>query len=187
MFCTLQEAAQTLNTSEDRIKDLLEKGLLHEFRQGPHCLLKEAEVGALALQQRQRRESSSPDALPTWDGRPPSARAGSRPPQVPGPWPAPDPQGRSAAGLRVGGHSEKEHHGRSACGHAGRPYTDRRVAYPRRAEEKTPRRPDRLSVPQWFWMGLVQDRPVAIALLAGLVLSLLAALVAGLCYLAHVS
>jgi hypothetical protein len=36
-------------------------------------------------------------------------------------------------------------------------------------------------------MGLIQDRPMAIALLAGLALSLLAALVAGLCFLAQAS
>jgi len=32
MFCTLQEAAQTLNASEDQIRALLEKVLLQEFR-----------------------------------------------------------------------------------------------------------------------------------------------------------
>jgi excisionase family DNA binding protein len=137
MFCTLQEAAQTLNASEDQIKALLERGLLHEFRQGPHRLLKEADVGALALKQRR-------------------------------------------------------HHGMRVPGRPGKPYTKGRVAYSYGAEETGPRHPDRrpsdrLSVRQWLWMGLVQDRPVAIALLAGLVLSLVAALVAGLYFLAQVS
>jgi hypothetical protein len=34
---------------------------------------------------------------------------------------------------------------------------------------------------QWLWMGLVQDRPSAIALLSGLVLLALSALAAGIC------
>lgn len=72
------------------------------------------------------------------------------------------------------------------------PYTEMRDACLHRAKEPGLRRPDRrpsgrLSLRQWFWMGLIQDRPVAIALLAGLVLALLAALAAGLCYLAQAS
>ncbi len=172
MFCTLQEAAQTLNTTEDQIKALLEKGLLREFREGPHCLLKEADVGALALQQRQHREPASPVPPPTPAGRSHGARTGSRP--------APRPRSRDAEARR-------EHGGRSAPGRPGMLYANGRVADPRRAEETGPRRPDRLSIRQWFWIGLVQDRPAAIALLAGLILSLLSALVAGLCYLAQAS
>ncbi len=172
MFCTLQEAAQTLNTTEDQIKALLEKGLLREFREGPHCLLKEADVGALALQQRQHREPASPVPPPTPAGRSHGARTGSRP--------APRPRSRDAEARR-------EHGGRSAPGRPGMLYANGRVADPRRAEETGSRRPDRLSIRQWFWIGLVQDRPVAIALLAGLILSLLSALVAGLCYLAQAS
>ena len=80
----------------------------------------------------------------------------------------------------------------NAPGRPGTPYAKGEVAYSRWAEETAPRHPDRrpsdgLSVRQWFWMGLVQDRPVAIALLAGLALLLLSALVAGLCYLAQVA
>lgn len=139
MFCTLQEAARTLNTSEDQIEALLASGLLQEFREGQHCLLKEADVGALAQRQRQRR----------------GAGAGARPPQSPGP-------------------------------------QDRRGVERRRSEATGPhqadRRPaNRVSLGQWFWMGLVQDRPVAIALLSGLVLALVAALVAGLCFLTQAS
>jgi hypothetical protein len=72
------------------------------------------------------------------------------------------------------------------------PYPKGRDAYSRRGEETGPRRPDyrpsdRLSLRQWFWMGLIQDRPVAIVLLSGLVLALLSALVAGLCFLAQAS
>ncbi len=74
----------------------------------------------------------------------------------------------------------------------GMPYRDTREADSRQARETMPRWPDhrpshRMSLRQWFWMGLTQDRPVAIALLSGLVLALLAALVAGLCFLAQAS
>lgn len=41
-----------------------------------------------------------------------------------------------------------------------------------------------LSVREWFWSGLIQDRPMTIALLSGIVLLGLAALVAGICTLA---
>ncbi len=160
MFCTLQEAAQTLNASEDQIRALLERGLLQEFREGQHCLLKEADVGALARRQRQRRY----------------AGATPRPPQAPGPQET-DP--RQPPGMSVPGARRM-------------PPTNRRPAYPRPAQATEPHRPDRRpshrpSVWQWFWMGLVQDRPGAIALLSGLVLTLAAAVVAGLCFLAQAS
>jgi hypothetical protein len=83
-------------------------------------------------------------------------------------------------------------HGRSVPGRQGMPSPKGGGAYSRRAEKTGPHCPDRrpsgrLSLRQWFWMGLIQDRPMAIALLAGLALSLLAALVAGLCFLAQAS
>ena len=181
MFCTRREAAQTLNASEDQIKALLEQGLLQEFRQGPHRLLREADVDALALKQRQRRERQSPTALPRDHrakasrpaeiGLPHSVPADSRLPQRPG------SQERAGRGRQ---------RGMNVPGRGGIPYTEVRGAYPYRARETEPRRPDRLSVRQWFWMGLVQDRPVAIALLSGLVLALVAALVAGLCFLTQI-
>ncbi len=181
MFCTLREAAQTLNASEDQMKDLLEQGLLQEFRQGSHRLLKEADVDALALKQRQRRERQSPTALPR-DHRvkashPAEARlphpvmAGARLPQQPG---------------SQEGEKRRRLHRMHVPARGRMPYTDMRGAYPHQVRETGPRRPDRLSVRQWFWMGLVQDRPVAIALLSGLTLALVAVLVAGLCFLTQI-
>ncbi len=193
MFCTLQEAAQTLNASEDQIRALLERGLLQEFREGPYRLLKEADVDALARKQAQRRapeapapprgESSSPRPQATKAGHPAptglprSTRASSPPPPEPKP---PDPGRRRQA------------HGTSSPGPRGMPYRDTREADLRQARETTPPRPDyrpsrHLSLGQWFWMSLIQDRPLALALLSGLILALLAALVAGLCFLAQAS
>ncbi len=193
MFCTLQEAAQTLNASEDQIRALLERGLLQEFREGPYRLLKEADVDALARKQVQRRPPETP-APPTGGllsprpqaaktghpapTRPPlSTRASSPPPPLPK---SPDPDRR------------RQTQGRSSPGPRGMPYLDTREADLRRARETTPCRPDyrpsrRLSLGQWFWIGLIQDRPLAIALLSGLALALLTALVAGLCFLAQAS
>jgi excisionase family DNA binding protein len=196
MFCTLQEAAETLNASEDQIQALLERGLLQEFREGPHRLLKEADVDALARKQAQRRDQESPAPPPTQAegpslsrdpgaeaGRRASSRlphstiAGSRPPQAPRPQ---DAEGR------------RQRHGTSVPDRRGRPHTEGREACSHRARETTPRWPDRrpsgrMSVRQWFWIGLIQDRPLAIVLLSGGVLALLAALAAGLCFLAQAS
>jgi len=195
MFCTLLEAAQTLNASEDQVKDLLERGLLHEFRAGPHCLVKEADVSALARQQRQRRESSSPIPAP----QTPPARAEAQKVRteddrrlLSSHLPTFSPAGPDAQPGPQDGERGRLHHKRHAPGRPRTPYTQGRAAYPQWAPETGPRRPDRrrpegLSVRQWFWMGLVQDSPVAIALLAGLALALVSALVAGLCYLARVS
>jgi hypothetical protein len=42
-----------------------------------------------------------------------------------------------------------------------------------------------LSVREWFWTGLIQDSPVAVALLSGLILLGLSALIAGALVLAE--
>ncbi len=47
MFCTLQEAARTLHASEDQINALVEHGILQEFREGPHRLLRESDIDVL--------------------------------------------------------------------------------------------------------------------------------------------
>jgi hypothetical protein len=42
------------------------------------------------------------------------------------------------------------------------------------------------SLRQWFWTGLIQDRPIAVALLSGLILLGLCALIGGACMLAGI-
>lgn len=42
-----------------------------------------------------------------------------------------------------------------------------------------------LSVREWFWDGLLQDRPIAIALLSAMALLALCGLVVGACWLAE--
>ena len=47
MFYTLQEAAEKLNKTEEEIKEIVKKGKLREFRDGPNLLFKVDEVEAL--------------------------------------------------------------------------------------------------------------------------------------------
>ncbi len=163
MFCTLKEAAETLHASEDQIQALLEKGLLREFREGPHRLLKEADVGALAAVGQQRAE------------RPPAAE----PAEIQRAFPAPQAHPKASQGAVP---TARPRGPRPA--NAGRPKTaDRRQ---KTAPSPVSRRADRPSLRQWFWMGLVQDRPFVIALLSGLVLLGLSALAAGVFFVADI-
>ncbi len=50
-FCTLEEAASRLSTSEDQLKAMLAEGLLQEFRDGTGHFLRSADVQALVLKQ----------------------------------------------------------------------------------------------------------------------------------------
>lgn len=204
MFCTLEEAAQTLHADETQIHALLARGILHEFRDGPHRLVRAADVAALDLL-RARPVEIQPPSGPSVECRRPSPRRSDRPKT---------------------NHATKHKRSSSATAVARprrtkRTNAVRRKTAARRAKAPETRRepPDRLkceaplsrtlpaafppafapmpalhrpsppapdlSVRQWFWMGLVQDRPLAIALLSGLTLLALSALVAGICFLAE--
>jgi hypothetical protein len=154
MFCTLQEAAETLHASEDQVQALLERGLLHEFREGPYRLVKASDVGALARLRRRRAQTRRPPRLDR-----------------------PEPQARQASRHATSG----------AHGARSRPHARPARAAPRPAASRTSpgdfdsRTSESGSVRQWFWMGLLQDRPITLAVLGGLLLLLLSALAAGLC------
>ncbi len=164
MFCTLKEAAETLHASEDQIQALLEKGLLREFREGPHRLLKEADVGALASVGQQRMATAPPAAQPA---------------EIQRPFPAPQAHPKASHGAATTPRSRGPH-----PANAGRPKTaDRRQ---KTAPSSVSRQAPGTSLRQWFWMGLVQDRPFVIALLSGLVLLGLSALAAGLFFVAGI-
>jgi hypothetical protein len=176
MFCTLQEAAETLHANEEQIRTLVEQGVLHEFREGPHRLLKEAEIGALALVQQCRSEAPQPLAAPKDAHRPPARPRARR---------REDRRHRTEDRRRRRPSSGEARLSKSAL------RTPACVPRPHRtvpAEARIPpARPVtfRPSVRQWFWIGLVQDHPVVIALLSGFVLLALSALGAGLCWLAE--
>lgn len=202
MFCTFQEAAATLHTGEDQINALVDQGLLREFRQGPHRLVRQADIDALELLRPGPAATlPAPPAAPAavLPRRSPArhrARTKARRPAPPktaargttAPKRAKVPQTRSGRGRTEDrGYRIEERRPRlddsdilrpPAC--LARPAAPLRP--PPAASLPTPPAP---SVRQWFWMGLIQDRPLAIALLAGLVLVGLSALAAGLCVLAE--
>ncbi len=51
MFYSIEEAAQRLGKTEDELKELIDQGMLREFRDGPMLLLKVSEIEALALEE----------------------------------------------------------------------------------------------------------------------------------------
>jgi len=184
MFCTLEEAAKTLNTSEDQIDTLLQRGLLPEFREGPHRLLREADIDALALAQRPRTRTPRPARSPT-----PTQQA-ARPPVS---TKRPTSRRRKKPKTSRPAKSKRPPVGVVVSPPLRAPQPPVRSTAFRRSEDRvnaalpTPssvvRHPS--SIRQWFWMGLVQDRPTAIALLAGLILLVLSAVAVGICFLAE--
>lgn len=217
MFCTVKEAAEALHASEDQINTLVERGILHEFRQGPHRLLRLADVGALGLIRERGPQAQLPaeppvpaqPLSPRRSGRVPARRAQhsatarrsspksavARPPRPPRSKRAghktanqvPGTEPRKMAGPR--GRKAGTQEGRPALSpgdllHICPPYAAA-VARPPSALRPPSCTPPAQPLRQWFWMGLVQDRPFSLALLSGLVLLALSALVAGICLAAE--
>lgn len=180
MFCTLQEAAQRLHTSAEQIETMIQRGILREFREGPHRLLKAADVALLAPTLLADRSSSPVDVAE------PSAAMDDREVRLPrcaavatemhGYGPShPRVAGRTPPGRMPGA-------GRAARGHEpgnARPRTEQAPL----PHFRVPTRAAPLSVREWLWTGLTQDRPLAILLLFGLAGLALTAVVAGI-YLA---
>ena len=179
MFCTLGEAAQELHTTEEQIETMLGEGILPEFREGAHRLVRAADVGVLATM-----KNSGPPPVRHDPGPEPSHASDVRLPRC------------AAAAVRAPGHwstgprnTQPVRQRRMLANE-----TQQRRPSPSRAGARRERKPippeaqaqpQNLSVRQWFWTGLIQDRPLAIAILSGLVLLALASLVAGVCALAE--
>ncbi len=174
MFCSLKEAAERLQVSEGEVEAMLRQGTLREFREGPHRLVKAAEVGALAQSPVGSRSLVTSPAESPWtpvEGRDMKLPHRAAAVRVPAPGTTrprntgqrPSRQVATNRGLRRNGLTSPRH----ACGRANRPM--------RRTDVPT----YELSVRQWFWNGLIQDRPLTIAILLGLVLLILSAVVAG--------
>jgi excisionase family DNA binding protein len=197
-FCTLQEAAERLNTTEAQIEKLLDRGLLREFRDGPHRLLRTADVGAILAARTRRLERQgqplAPDASRSGSSRR-DVNSGSDPLGVQLPPPEDTASQESHPDLKRPRTSNGTRPRRSA----GRKPPGKRRA-PAHSSERSRlsdsprvsrRRPERevqpprqsLSIREWFWNGLLQDRPIAIALLSTLTLLALSGLVAGVCWL----
>ncbi len=176
MFCTLREAAKELRTTEEHIETMLSEGILREFREGPHRLVRAADVGALGT-----TKNSGPPPARHHRGREPNHVSHVRLPRcaaaavrAPGCWSA-SPKNTSTVRQRRPLANETQQ------GRAGARRERRTIQPGVRAQ------PQSLSIRQWFWTGLIQDRPMAIAILSGLVLLALAALAAGVCVLVEAS
>jgi len=179
MFCTLGEAAQRLHTTEEQVKTMLGEGLLPEFREGPHRLVRAADVGVLATM-----KNSGPPPVRHDRGPEPSCASNVRLPRcaaaavrAPGHW---STGPRNTQPVRQRRTLAKETQQRRPSPSRPGPRRKRKPIPP-----ETQAQPQNLSVRQWFWTGLIQDRPLAIAILSGLVLLVLASLVAGACALAE--
>jgi hypothetical protein len=177
MFCTLQEAARRLHTSEEQIETMVQRGILREFREGPHRLLKAADVVLLAQTLRDDR-----CAAPAGAPKPPSA-GNDRQVKLPHcAAVATERRGLGSSRPRITAQPHQPRMPRAA--HAARQYETGDI---RHRMERAPVPHYRvstsapLSVREWFWTGLTQDRPIAILLLFGLAVLLLTALVAGIC------
>jgi excisionase family DNA binding protein len=171
MFCSLKEAAERLHVSEDEVEVMLEQGALREFREGPHRLVKADDVGTLA----RPLVCLANDSSGAFDDRemrlPHCAAVTLR---------APAPS--TARPRKTGGTRQRR---MSTCGVRRNEPASSGSAYGRtsRPTRRTGVQTQDLSVRQWFWNGLTQDRPVTIAILFGLVLLILSALIAGVCVL----
>lgn len=157
-FCTLKEAAEQLDATQEQVEILLSKGILREFRDGPHRLLRTTDV-AVIVAARDRREERR--------GRP-QARGAVRPTSI--------YAGRRGRGFADGVSTQKPRPRRNA----GRdvPSRGRRLSKSRTRADAVPERQS-LSLREWLWTGLTQDRPIIIALLSALVLLAISAAVAG--------
>jgi len=196
-FCTLQEAAERLNTTQEQIESLLSRGVLREFRNGQHRLLRTADVGAILAAKTRRLERQGQPLGP--DASRPNApqREG---PSAPGPARArtarsrdrrPDENHANPEDVRT---SRKARPQRSAApvSPRGKRPSPRSPGRPRLSDGRPGRRSklevaasrQNLSIREWFWSGLLQDRPIAIALLSAIVLLTLSGLVAGACWFA---
>jgi len=176
-FCSVKEAAERLDATEDQIETLLQKGMLREFRDGPHRLLRTADIGALVVARNRRLERRGQPRRPGADRS--SSSSSTR-------------QGRSAvhqesARPGITGRSRKRiaDHG-GPVRRPGSVNSPRRPSLSDRPRGKTsPADPEvctpyqTLSLREWFWTGLIQDNPVAIVILCSFILSVLGAVIAG--------
>ncbi|MBP7051164.1 MAG: hypothetical protein KBE65_09125 [Phycisphaerae bacterium] len=165
-FCTFEEAARRLDATQEQVEDLLRRSVLREFRDGPHRLLRTADVAAIAAAKDRRtlqrgQASQFGHASGSFsvgeESRSGFERSGAFRPR------------RPTAGDS---HASPRCVGRSAPSQGG-------IATRNRMRPETPSSDPSASIREWFWTGLIQDRPVAIALFSSLVLLALSALAAG--------
>ena len=199
MFCTLKQAADKLKTTEVEIEAMLDGGMLREFRDGPSRLLKVADLTGLAVaanvaastRRPARAERKVGSAPPRCDRRasalldreiklPPASAATAQ------------ASPRLAAAPRRPSHRPQPPTRQRRIPHtvAHKPAASPRRQNPPRAvvisPELPPQRPGpqtyEMSLRQWIWTGLIDDNPLAIVFLFGIVVLGMSG-VAGVVYL----
>lgn len=161
-FCTLEEAAGRLSTTEDQLEAMLAEGLLQEFRDGTGRFLRAADVNTLLIKQGPSVQTL-PDALLDSEYQDSPAEAeddefieGS---------------GRSTSVL---------------------PASRRAFVTGPKPRAKASRRPSRPGLRSWrlskrqgLWAGVLDDRPLAILAVFILAVLFVAALAAGAYFLSQ--
>jgi len=197
-FCTLREAAERLDATHEQIEDLLRRGFLREFRDGSHRLLRAADVAAIAaVRERRALRQGRPqpsDAIDPYACRGESRSGHDRPDPIRVPQPSAgisqtfrSPRRRApVTARREDSRFDSADLGDGpASSHSSRrprsPEVPRKTRGRRIAE--TTAQQSGLSMREWLWTGLTQDRPMTIALLCAFVLLALSALIAGACML----
>lgn len=197
MFCTLKQAAHKLETTEAEVETLINDGVLREFRDGSNRLLKLADLAGLAVaattagggrpsrtrhkDRLQPEPGNGPTEIGDFEIKLPSTAAVTlemNPPRAATPKRSSRPTRQPA--------SQK----RALRPAAQKPAVPRRRQSPPRAvvicPTSTPPRPRtqmyEMSVRQWLWTGLLDDNPLAIFIIFGVVLLGVCAL-AGAAYL----
>jgi hypothetical protein len=148
MFCTLEEAAERLETTVVEIERMIDNVVLREFRDGPGRFVKTADIEAAAHPCTTAVRHARPAHLPSASRA--HVDAVLRGDDILSP-PA------DARPARADYRQRRPHRQPGAA-------QRRRDARPRRPQQAAPREPtapcgQRLSLKQWLWMGLLDDRP----------------------------
>jgi hypothetical protein len=200
MFCTLTEAANKLETAEADLEAMLKEGMLREFRDGPHRFLKITDLKTLAagegIKANRKPSPGSPSerdpSQPVGNVRAAAPHAGpveirlpataavvtkAKPPHARTAGPA-HQAARSAASQSTAPQPERRQvsHASRSQG-AGRPLPIP-AFHARRATPQV----HEMSLGQWIWAGLVDDRPHTILVLLFMVVVVVCG-IAGAAYL----
>jgi len=185
VFCTLMEAAETLGITPTRLDAMISEGTLREFRDGPNRFLKVADVEALERQPRRKPRPEPAIRSQTAGLSAPSTSAATVADPVANEIRLP----RAAAAIATSQRAPAPQRSRPVARRPVQPHVvvsgeSQPVARPdpvrhppcaapaptpavRRRRPKSQTRP--MSLKQWMWTGLTDDRPLTlICLLIGL-------------------
>ena len=191
MFCTLKEAAAWLDTSESDLRTMLAQGMLPEFRKGNSRLLRISDVRdvvkARSCQNRERVESEATDAYSNLSHTCTPQEAGALEIKLPRTGTALlDPPLEDVSPLRPTDHNtwstpdeipDWDEYEETHCHHGDKPAYETEAfqessPWLRSLAEQAPAR-------RGLWMGIVEDRPMAILGFSALVIAIASAVASG--------